>query len=133
MTVSVYILLRLFFAVLAGGQLFGFFGVLLALPVAAVFNGFRSAFTLELYGQFILSWSRRRDMISQLALNLHLRDDATMTNYVGEAAVRLMGTEGLCYVWGGHESGRSHLLQALVPSGQRGRQAGHVSRAPARS
>lgn len=51
-------------------------------------------------------------MTGQLILNIHLRDEATFTNYVGEAGDRLRASKGLTYVWGHPESGRSHLLQA---------------------
>jgi DnaA family protein len=48
----------------------------------------------------------------QLPLDIKLRDDATVANYIGEAGYRLLGTHGIVYLWGEPGSGRSHLLQA---------------------
>jgi DnaA-homolog protein len=52
-------------------------------------------------------------MISQLALNIRLRDDATFENYIGDAARKIQGTDRIQYLWGPSGSGKSHLLQAL--------------------
>ncbi|MBD3646508.1 MAG: DnaA regulatory inactivator Hda, partial [Pseudomonadales bacterium] len=48
----------------------------------------------------------------QLTLNIKLRDDATFSNYIGEAAERLRNGTPLVHVWGDEGSGRSHLLEA---------------------
>ena len=48
----------------------------------------------------------------QLALDITLRDDATFANYVGEAKTRLAHPGQLVYLWGPHQTGLSHLLQA---------------------
>lgn len=48
---------------------------------------------------------------TQMPLDIKLRVDATLENYVGRAGERLLATEGISYVWGNPGSGRSHLLQ----------------------
>lgn len=48
----------------------------------------------------------------QLPLDIKLRDDATVANYIGGAGYRLLGTHGIVFLWGEPGSGRSHLLQA---------------------
>lgn len=48
----------------------------------------------------------------QLTLNIKLRDDATFSNYVGEAAARLHSAGSPVLIWGAPGSGRSHLLEA---------------------
>lgn len=48
---------------------------------------------------------------AQMPLAIKLRVDATIDNYIGNAGSRLLGTEGVIYVWGDPGSGRSHLLQ----------------------
>jgi DnaA-homolog protein len=48
----------------------------------------------------------------QLALDITLRDDATFANYVGDAKTRLAHPGQLVYLWGPHQTGLSHLLQA---------------------
>lgn len=51
-------------------------------------------------------------MSTQLALDIHLREDATFSSYVGLAGARVASLSGLVYLWGSPETGRSHLLQA---------------------
>ncbi len=50
---------------------------------------------------------------SQMSLTLKLRHDATLSNYLGLAAERLLAASGIVYLWGEAGSGRSHLLQGL--------------------
>jgi len=53
-----------------------------------------------------------KNVTGQLALDITLRDDATFANYVGEAKTRLAHPGQLVYLWGPHQTGLSHLLQA---------------------
>ena len=57
-------------------------------------------------------------MTGQLTLDIRLRDDATFANYVGEGGARLAAANGFVLVWGGPETGRSHLLQACCHQAQ---------------
>lgn len=50
--------------------------------------------------------------LTQLPLDIRLREDATFANYVGESARQLRDATGIIYVWGEPGTGRSHLLQA---------------------
>ncbi|MFT6436931.1 MAG: DnaA family protein [Candidatus Azotimanducaceae bacterium] len=49
----------------------------------------------------------------QAILDFKLRDDATFSNYIGDAAKSLKQTRGMAFVWGEPGSGKSHLLQAF--------------------
>ena len=53
------------------------------------------------------------DIGHQAVLDFRLRDDATFSNYVGDAAKNLQLTTGMAFVWGEAGSGKSHLLQAF--------------------
>ena len=49
----------------------------------------------------------------QAILDFRLRDDATFSQYVGDAARNLQLSTGMAFVWGDAGSGKSHLLQAF--------------------
>lgn len=49
----------------------------------------------------------------QLPLDIKLREDATIANYVGGAGGRLLASDGVIFVWGPPGTGRSHLLQGV--------------------
>ena len=53
------------------------------------------------------------DIGQQAVLDFRLRDDATFSNYVGDAAKNLQLTTGMAFIWGEAGSGKSHLLQAF--------------------
>ncbi len=53
------------------------------------------------------------DIGRQAILDFRLRDDATFSNYVGDAGKNLQLTAGMAFIWGDAGSGKSHLLQAF--------------------
>ncbi|KAG1660472.1 Chaperone protein DnaJ [Nymphon striatum] len=108
------------FAVLAGGQLFGFFGILLALPVFAVIAVVmrhlnKSYKDSHLYGS---------PPASLLTLNVQFRDGYRFSSYyidgesenrelIGALQLFTQSTEAQQNIlWGESKSGKSHLLQA---------------------
>ena len=88
------------FAVLAGGQLFGFVGILLALPLAAVVMVFvrylhKSYLGSEYYDTGDQKVDGGERVTQQLALKFRLDDHTRLDDYVGEAGSKLVHLSGL--------------------------------------
>ena len=113
------------FAVMAGGQLFGFFGVLLALPVSAVLLVLLRRGAKPLPGQRLVR-AGTAVLTGQQPLALRLRADQTFDSFIsppGTAAARARqlaqslasGRERTpLYLWGPPACGKTHLLTAAL-------------------
>ncbi|MCH2568739.1 MAG: hypothetical protein MKZ98_09295, partial [Pseudomonadales bacterium] len=55
---------------------------------------------------------------SQLLLDLELRPEATLTNFLGRVPRELTVEQPWVYYWGKSGTGRSHLLQAICHAWQ---------------
>ena len=113
------------FALLAFGQIFGFFGVLLALPASAALlvglRHLRSRYLRELVLQELMQQLLLEICAAAAADAGQLRPRAQRRGAAGAARPHSPAAKRFVYLWGAAGSGRTHLLRGFAPRGRSAR------------